>query len=364
MLCNQIRGTEKTIQQKIFNWLLISTMCVLIFDSGMWIVDGMKFNNAKELNYFFTTGYFLIEGITPFLWPLYVEFLVNNDVAKLKKTSYICIIPLISFILLILINIRSGKIFIIDSNNYYQRGKYYYLLLILASFYFVYAIKKTYKKLKTVSDLNERKQMHYLVLFIIFPVIAAVLQMLYFGMSVIWISVVLSLLIIFVNVQNRQILTDSLTGLNNRIQSEKYFTALIKDSKKQERICLIVIDIDKFKEVNDTFGHAEGDKALIYISDILIKSCKNKKAFISRYGGDEFLIIYKVREIDQLDELIKDIYINLDDFNTREDNRYKLQLSIGRAVWDSKECNSITDLFIKADNNMYVEKNKKRLKAQ
>ncbi|MPM43510.1 hypothetical protein SDC9_90187 [bioreactor metagenome] len=359
MLCNQIRGTDITIQQKIFNWLLISTMVILVFDSGMWIIDGMAFKNAKGLNLFLTTAYFLSEGLVPFAWPLYVEFLVNNDVKKLKRTAVYGLFPLIVYIILILFNVWNRKVFIIDNNNCYRRSTYNFIPLVLAGFYFVEATYKIYKGAKTVSDMNERNQMYYLSAFVIFPVVASVIQMLYFGTSVIWISVVISLLIIFVNVQNKQISTDSLTGLNNRIQFEKYISALIKDAKKQEQICLVVIDIDKFKIINDTFGHAEGDRALISISDILKKACKNKKIFISRYGGDEFLIIYKVKNIGQLDELISDIYFNLDAFNTREGQKYLLRLSIGRAIWDSNECHSISDLFVKADNNMYTEKKKK-----
>lgn len=359
ILCNQISGAAITIQQRIFNYLLVVIIGTLIFDAGMWIVDGMVFDSARKFNLFFSTGYYIMNGIVPYLWLLYVEFLVNNDVKRLKKTAVTSMIPLVVYSIMILLNIKNETVFIINSNNFYHRGPCIYIPIVLTGYYFALTMFKIYKKIKTVSDTDEKKQMYYLASFIIFPIIATIIQLFFAGTSIIWVSVVISLLIIFVNVQNKQILTDSLTGLNNRIQFEKYINALIKDAQKQEQICLIVIDIDKFKLINDTFGHAEGDRALIFISNILKKACKNKKVFISRYGGDEFLIVYKVKEIEQLDELINDIYFDLDVFNKTKGLPYKMHLSIGRAIWNPNECNSVKDLFINADKCMYDEKKKK-----
>jgi len=231
MLCNQIMDTGKTMQQKIYNALLITIIAVLVFDAGMWIVDGMTLKNAGKLNLFFSTGYYLLQDIAPYIWLLYIEFIISNEVKKLKKTALIFLIPLLFYELIIISNLWNGQVFIIDSNNFYKRETYIYIPLILVGFYFAVTTFKIYRKIKSTTDENEIKKMLYLASFIILPISATIIQIIYAGASIIWVSVLISLLIIFINVQNKQIVTDSLTGLNNRIQFDKYINALIKDVK-------------------------------------------------------------------------------------------------------------------------------------
>lgn len=184
-----------------------------------------------RLTFFSQRGYFLIDAHNTLSVASICRVFVNND-EKIKKDSiYLSATTDYLYCCSFLSSVKDSTIFIIDNNNFYQRGTYYFIPLGLAAFYFTFSILKIYDKLKFTSDINERRQINYLALFVVLPVVAAVFQMLHFGLSIIWISVVISLLIVFINVQNRQILTDSLTGLNNRMQFEKYVSALIKDAK-------------------------------------------------------------------------------------------------------------------------------------
>lgn len=86
---------------------------------------------------------------------------------------------------------------------------------------------------------------------------------------------------------------DSLTGLYN----QRAFQALLKgslDKAKHTRapFSLAIIDLDDFKEINDTFGHLEGDQVLIQFTDLVRQHCGEKEAYVSRYGGDEFAVIF------------------------------------------------------------------------
>lgn len=92
---------------------------------------------------------------------------------------------------------------------------------------------------------------------------------------------------------NEQAKNDSLTGLYN----QKTFQSLLKDSIEKAKnlkspMSLAIIDIDDFKEINDTFGHLEGDQVLIHFTNLLKKQFEDGEAYISRYGGDEFAIIF------------------------------------------------------------------------
>lgn len=92
---------------------------------------------------------------------------------------------------------------------------------------------------------------------------------------------------------NEQARNDSLTGLYN----QKTFHSLLKLSMEKAKMArtpmsLAIIDLDDFKEINDTFGHLAGDQVLLHFTDLMRQHCKEGDAYISRYGGDEFAVIF------------------------------------------------------------------------
>ena len=93
-----------------------------------------------------------------------------------------------------------------------------------------------------------------------------------------------------------QAITDSLTGLYNRhFMQEVLKREIARAERKKQNLSLIMLDIDHFKEINDTYGHAAGDQILQALAKLL-KSCSREYDYVFRYGGDEFLII--LSEID------------------------------------------------------------------
>jgi diguanylate cyclase (GGDEF)-like protein len=92
---------------------------------------------------------------------------------------------------------------------------------------------------------------------------------------------------------NEQARVDSLTGLYN----QKTFQALLKGTMEKAKtlrspMSLAIIDLDDFKEINDTFGHLEGDQVLLNFTDLIKQQYMDGEAYISRYGGDEFAVIF------------------------------------------------------------------------
>ncbi len=154
-------------------------------------------------------------------------------------------------------------------------------------------------------------------------------------------------------------LTDELTGLYNR---RGFFTLSQQQMKVAERtkkdMLLFFADLDKMKQINDTLGHHEGDKALIDIATIL-KEVFRESDIIGRMGGDEFAIL----AIDTTDEtrevLIKRLRNILDNYNRPEGRSYQLSLSIGIAHYDPETPLTLDELMTQADTLMYEEKRKK-----
>lgn len=92
---------------------------------------------------------------------------------------------------------------------------------------------------------------------------------------------------------HEQARNDSLTGLYNQRTFHALLNTSIEKSKKVKApISLAIIDLDDFKEINDTYGHLAGDQVLLQFTDLMKQQCGEGDAYISRYGGDEFAVIF------------------------------------------------------------------------
>jgi len=151
---------------------------------------------------------------------------------------------------------------------------------------------------------------------------------------------------------------DLLTGLYNR----NFFNeTIVRDIKKAERLkeklSFVIIDIDSFKHINDTYGHLHGDGVLRECADLL-KKCSRKSDFLCRYGGDEFMIVTPMKTCKENGPLFQRIEEHLSEWNSAYSSfNYKLSLSIGCAVWESGR--DIVEVLNEADNKMYQNKKSK-----
>jgi diguanylate cyclase (GGDEF)-like protein len=146
-------------------------------------------------------------------------------------------------------------------------------------------------------------------------------------------SVVLSLFIVFLNIQNRSIFTDYLTGANNRKKLDIYIRDKINASTEKKTFSAILIDLDNFKSINDTFGHDAGDNALQEFVKLL-RTCLRSNDFIARFGGDEFYIVLDISDPAALEDIISRIYACVEKYNECCSQPYKIDFSIGYAVYD------------------------------
>ncbi len=151
-------------------------------------------------------------------------------------------------------------------------------------------------------------------------------------------------------------LTDALTGLHNR----RFFNNTLKvEAKRSNRygshLSLIILAVDYFKKYNDTFGHAEGDKVLSTIGNI-IKKCIRQTDSGCRYGGEEFAVILPESDIDSA-KLVADRIRKCVELETVELNS-GVTISAGISQYLYKQ--SITELIEKSDSALYRAKDSGR----
>ncbi|MBI9091945.1 MAG: diguanylate cyclase [Desulfobacterium sp.] len=151
---------------------------------------------------------------------------------------------------------------------------------------------------------------------------------------------------------------DELTGLQNR----RGFISMVEHelkraNRKNIKKHLLYIDLDDFKQVNDTMGHREGDRALIEIAKML-KATFRETDVIARMGGDEFTVFFTNGS--NIQSPVNHLKENLNRFNARQ-KKLHLSFSIGVAEYDPEHPCSIDALLSRADNVMY---NQKRIKKR
>jgi len=145
---------------------------------------------------------------------------------------------------------------------------------------------------------------------------------------------------------------DSLTGLYNR----RFLIAFAGNQVSQcerfgEIFSLILIDIDDFKSINDTFGHQEGDRVLINISRLFVENIRKSDA-VARYGGEEFLILSPHHDIESAKILAEKIRLLVQ----KEQLSEKIKVTISLGVTTYKPNSTIDDLFSESDKALYLAK--------
>ena len=147
--------------------------------------------------------------------------------------------------------------------------------------------------------------------------------------------------------------TDTMTGVSNRRSGEKMIERIL-NNKISGMMCLV--DCDKFKLINDTYGHMAGDEVIIAIAHTLQKSCRDKD-IVMRLDGDEFaLYIPGVTNRKCANSFFKRLFENLKQIHVESIDNHPVVLSLGACFFDGKEDLSFDELYCRADSAMYESK--------
>jgi len=151
---------------------------------------------------------------------------------------------------------------------------------------------------------------------------------------------------------------DYLTGLNNtRSFYNEINNAFSRVIEKQEELALMMIDIDNFKKVNDTYGHATGDEVIKQLSNILLSSCRTSD-IISRIGGEEFSVIMPDSDFFISLSIAEKIRQTVEQtpFVINESLKLNITVSIGYSTTKQKDIISVSDLINLSDKKLYQSK--------
>lgn len=155
-------------------------------------------------------------------------------------------------------------------------------------------------------------------------------------------------------------LTDELTGLNNRRGFAILASGLFKFARRANHpICLLYIDMDSLKNINNTFGHTEGDTALNHFARILTETFRDSDV-IARLGGDEFAVLTIDATQNGIAVIQKRLQSNVEAYNLVSVRGYILSFSLGIIQVDLDSTFTVDTLLSQADKAMYEHKQAKK----
>lgn len=298
---------------------------VLVFLSGSWV--------------------FLGNVLIGYSWAQFVMTHLNIPFTDNRRKVYRA--GGLTACILLIINVFHPLVFSVQDGTY-QRGPAYSVFLVFAVLYILDSLYLYARCRKKVGTLK----LFPIQVFLIPIVIGVVVQALWVEIAITWTSIAVAIAGVMTALKNEIIFLDGLTGLHNRMYLE--FLQKQASKKKNAWMAGIMIDLNSFKQINDNYGHSEGDAALITVADILRKSF-GEYGVVTRYAGDEFVVMLNTTDEGLVQRLIEDAKRNFEEENRENSKPYQLSASMGYAISDLR-VETMDDFMNRIDGRMYQDK--------
>lgn len=334
-------------EMRLLQQMMVIIGIANISDCCVYYLAGSSNIVIKVLVFLSGSGLFLGNVMIGYLWAKFIMVHMNITFSNIRRNIYRTI-GLISIVLLV-INIFYPLVFSV-SDGRYQRGFAYIIFLLFAAFYILDSLYLYVKRVKKNGSLK----LFPVHIFLIPVILGVVIQAFFVEIAITWTSIAISVAGIMTALKNEIIFTDCLTGLYNR----EYLEFLHKRAcnKKDCWVSGIMIDLNGFKQINDNYGHAEGDLALCIVADLLLKSF-SEYGVVTRYAGDEFVIMLNTTDDQLIQKIIKSAKKNFVIENEKNNKPYQLSASMGYAITNLSN-ETIDDFMNRIDEQMYQDKMK------
>jgi len=354
---------RKDTEDKLFAFMIVGVMFGCVVEALAYTVDGQIFAGSRILNYAANTFLFTMNMLLPLTVLVYVDIGLYGDTSRIWKNYKPQILTCVFMFVMTLVNFFIPISYYISEANVYERRPFSYVYYIVILYLIVTAI---YVTIQYQKETGAKPFLN--ILFFLLPIlVGAGVQFAFYGLSLAWLSASVGLVCLFMMQQNEQAYIDALVGTYNRQYMNNVISAWINSGST---FAGIMIDVDRFKDINDTFGHSAGDRTLKDVTDIL-KSARSENELVFRFAGDEFVVLKKTKDQNGLDSYMENVESALQTYNEEHFGKHSranqqilsdialqkkpptLGLSYGSSFYSGGEI----DAFLKdMDDNMYSMK--------
>jgi len=347
------RMDRKSLSDKLFVAIISATIIVLVVDF-LSRFDGTSHPAFPFINHVSNFVLFSINPSVSCIWLLFILAWLNRGDKEMKKATRWTIVLNIVNLAIVIVSLFTGWYYTIGPDNIYVRGPYY----PVSTIFMLAPLVASYITILTNRKQLESRVFIAMLLFSVPPLIGTLLQISYYGYPFALNSLVISSFILLLYVQDCSIYSDFLTGAGNRRQLYAVVQERIIRSSPGRTFSVIMLDIDNFKAINDNYGHEVGDRVLVETAQMLKASVRSKD-YVTRYGGDEFIIVVDISDEESLKTVINRIDSSRRKVNESERLPVELAFSVGSIVYKHGTLMSVDELIREADGEMYLDKKRK-----
>ncbi len=264
-------------------------------------------------------------------------------------------LPALFSTLMIATTAWTGLVFYLDKDGHFIHGPMYLVTLASVSLYLLIVAGVSLANIFRKNTKFLRKANATLLGLVLLIIVFILADGSLTKASILPAAIFNVIVAIFITMQEANINSDALTGMNNRRKAEEYLADRLKNVSEKKPLYLYMGDLNSFKKINDTYGHTVGDEALVLCSQALKRTIGRYGGFAARYGGDEFLLSWQPDKDVEADPeaLIRDVNAFLEELS--KDKPYKLAMTMGYACCtDQKQ--PLIAYIRQADSMLYQRK--------
>ena len=357
MLTREMGTVGRQTKQIIFINITVAHMLYFVNDIVCVLVIGNYIpHTALIASVVNVLNAILLSAITGF-WFVYAELSQGEEyILTFKHRMYVLAPAMLETVLMIFLFTFFPRTVMDEENS--MTTFYYIAFLCVPAMYVVVSAVRSFIRALRKENYGVRTQYLSCAIYPVIITVFGILQIVVINAPLFCFGCTIMMLYVYIISLNDQVSIDELTRLNNRTQLKKYVASesLKQGADKQSRYVLM-IDLNKFKGINDQYGHVEGDNALKRTADALKTACGGNpmKTFIARFGGDEFIIIAKTDDEELVKELCKNIKETLVKMNDESGAKYDLTCCIGYCQYNG-DVSGFQSAMVKADEQLYKEK--------
>ena len=342
------------------NWFVKTGIVHIVYflsDIGWAAVDSGVLPSTRFFVILFNFINYVFLDLIGYSWFMYMAASEGMLLDKNRRFGRVLMIPAIVSVFVMIAAYVINPLFWIDTEGNLN-DLYYPLMVSVPSLYVLSSSVISLRNAKK-TDVKEDQRLYKLIAIYPLSIVSfGMLQTFALNAPLFCFGCTLMMLFFYIRSLQMQISVDALTKLNNRGQVNRYMDRI--HYSENETCCVCMIDIDRFKEINDRFGHAEGDRALTLIAEALRRTADKAgvPVFIGRYGGDEFtMIVRSVIDDEAMNGLIS---VFREILKEKTGNlRYKIEASVGYDFLNGAD-DTAEACMKRADEKMYLDKQRKK----
>lgn len=342
--------------KKMRNIIFAGLLQAIVY-AAEYVINGYGFFGLRQFAMplealLYICNLYFIFAYADLIFTKYEKKLYGKNVNRLLFLS-----PLIGIFVLELINIFYPVFFDITPVTLeYVEKPWVVIVNIIPILYIVFS---------GLNDVKEwRENTHYfslpISLYFIITALGIVLESIFFDYPIIPACCAISNTMMYIRIVKRIGYIDLLSGLYTRSSLSIYISGQLSKLTANEMLVGVMLDVNHFKEINDTYGHVIGDRAISGMGEIL-RAVTRRQGVSFRYGGDEFIVIFKASDNGQIDEMMKRIESAVEEYNEKKAEVFELSVSKGYSVYGGEDA-SVVSFIDEMDAQMYKNKNELKRK--